>query len=280
MMEYSELVFTCEGDESWQRDLLIQDLAELGFDSFEDDSSGFKAYIATAALDLIAIERLILHLPDHFQVSYVINQIQPTNWNAVWESNFDPIIVGHQCYVRATFHEPKPVYPYEIIIDPKMSFGTGHHQTTSLMMAYLLEQDLTGKHVLDMGCGTGILAILAAKMGAKSITAIDFDPVCCTSTKENITLNQVDGVAVLCGSKEVIPNELYDVVLANINRNVLLDQLPVYAAVLKPHGQLFLSGFYEGDDIKQLTDVGRQLGLELRDKRVQDNWVAARFEQI
>jgi len=278
-MEYSELIFTCEGGENWQRDLLVQDLAELGFDSFEDSLSGFKAYIATATLDLVAIERLILHLPAHFRVSYIVNKVQATNWNALWESNFDPIIVGNQCYVRATFHEPKPVYPYEIIIDPKMSFGTGHHQTTSLMMAYLLEQDLTGKHVLDMGCGTGILAILAAKLGAEAITAIDFDPICCTSTKENSVLNQVNGITVLCGSKEVIPNELYDHVLANINRNVLLDQLPIYAAVLKPHGKLFLSGFYDGDDLKQLVDAGARFGLELREKREQNNWVAARFEK-
>ena len=278
-MEYSELIFTCEGGENWQRDLLVQDLAELGFDSFEDSLSGFKAYIATATLDLVAIERLVLNLPAHFRVSYLVNQVQATNWNAVWESNFDPIIVGNQCYVRATFHEPKSVYPYEIIIDPKMSFGTGHHQTTSLMMAYLLEQDLTGKHVLDMGCGTGILAILASKLGAEAVTAIDFDPICCTSTKENSVLNQVNGITVLCGSKEVVPNELYDLVLANINRNVLLDQLPIYAAVLRPHGKLFLSGFYDGDDLKQLVDAGARFGLELREKREQDNWVAARFEK-
>lgn len=279
MMDYSELIFTCTGGEGWQQDLLIDDLGVIGFDTFEDTSVGFNAYIATSALDIAAVENILLHLPDNFNVSYTVNKIGAKNWNSVWESNFAPIAIDNTCYVRATFHEKRPDYPYEIIIDPKMSFGTGHHQTTTLMMTYLLETELADKKVLDMGCGTGILAILAAKKHARAITAIDFDPICYASAKENVELNQVSGIQILCGSKEVIPQEHYDVILANINRNILLDQLAVYAAVLKPSGILYLSGFYDGDDLQQLVEASAQLGLNYIEKKTQDNWVAAKFEQ-
>ncbi|GAA4791628.1 50S ribosomal protein L11 methyltransferase [Olivibacter ginsenosidimutans] len=278
-MDYSELTFTCIGGEDWQRDLFIHDLAEMGFDTFEDTSTGFKAYIATAQLDFSSIEALILTLPEDFHVSYVANTIAARNWNAVWESNFEPIVVHNRCYVRATFHQPRPDIPYEIIIDPKMSFGTGHHQTTSLMIRYMLETTLMDKAVLDMGCGTGILAILAAKMGASTVTAIDLDPICYTSAQENVELNQVSGIRLVHGSKEAIPEEPYDVILANINRNVLLDQLDVYADALKSQGKLLLSGFYDGDDLQQLVEAGKKVGLSYHDKKTQDNWVAAKFER-
>lgn len=278
-MDYSELTFVCVGGEEWQQDLFINDLAALGFDTFEDTPSGFKAYIASASLDLAAIEHLLLTLPENFQVSYSVQEISPKNWNAVWESNFEPITVDKRCYVRATFHAPKPDFEYEIIIDPKMAFGTGHHQTTSLMMEYLLDSHVAGKRVLDMGCGTGILAILAAKIGAEEVVAIDYDPVCYESVKENIELNQVPAIKIYCGSKEVIPQEPYDLILANINRNILLDQLPTYSAVLKPHGQLLLSGFYEGDDLRQLEEAAIKLNLKFLEKKVKDHWVVAKFEQ-
>lgn len=278
-MDYSELTFVCDGDEGWQRDLLVNDLAAIGFDTFEDTATGFKAYIASAALDIAAIERLLLALPENFNTTYTVHAIESRNWNTVWESNFEPIIVLDRCYVRATFHEPRPNYEYEIIIDPKMAFGTGHHQTTSLMMEYLLESNLQHKRVLDMGCGTGILAILAAKIGAREVTAIDYDPICCTSVKENVELNQINNIKTYCGSKEVIPDEVYDVILANINRNILLDQLSKYAAIIKPHGLLFLSGFYDGDDLVRIMDASYSLGFKYISKKLQDNWVAAKFEK-
>lgn len=278
-MDYSELIFTSDSEDGWQQDLLINDLAEIGFDTFEETSSGFKAYIASAALDLAEVERILLKLPESFSVSYAVNKIEPQNWNAVWESNFEPIYISDKCYVRATFHEQKPNYEYEIIIDPKMAFGTGHHQTTSLMMTYLLDTNLDGKRVLDMGCGTGILAILAAKIGASEITAIDYDPICYASVKENIELNQVSNIKALCGSKEAIPDEIYDVILANINRNILLDHLGRYAESLKPNGLLFLSGFYDGDDLEQIIAASETIGLIYKDKKTQNNWVAAKFER-
>src|SRR5690606_25029937 len=155
-------------------------------------------------------------------MSYTVTTIQPQNWNALWESNFQPIFIKDKVCVRATFHEPHPDYPLEILIDPKMAFGTGHHQTTSLMMEYILEEDFDGKSVLDIGCGTGIWGILASKLLAASVVAIDNDPVCVESSKENRQLNNISNMEVFEGSFDAIPNNKFEVILANINRNILL----------------------------------------------------------
>ena len=182
-----------------------------------------------------------------------------------------------QCYVRATFHEDKPEYPYQIIIDPKMSFGTGHHQTTSMMLSFILEKNFEGKRVLDMGCGTGILAILASKKGAKSILAVDFDPICVDSVNENKVLNQVSNIEGKLGSKEVIIGLQFDIILANINRNILLDQFEVYASNLSTRGELYISGFYDGEDLEFLTEKAESLGFQFVEKKVLDTWCAATF---
>src|SRR5690606_3531787 len=158
------------------------------------------------------------------------------NWNELWESNFEPLLIADRCYVRATFHEARPEYEFEIVIDPKMAFGTGHHQTTSLMIKLMMEEELKGKNVLDMGCGTGILGIFAYMLGASQVTAIDYDELCYQSALENAALNNYPQMQVICGSKEAIPNDTYDLILANINRNILLDQLEHYKAVLASNG--------------------------------------------
>lgn len=275
-MQYSEVVFTCQGGEPWQKDVLVDDLAQLGFDTFEDTSEGFNAYIASSNLDLSSLEALLLQQVSDFNVHYIINEVVPKNWNEEWEKNFQPLAIGN-CYVRATFHDPQPQYAHEIVIDPKMAFGTGHHQTTSLMMGYLLDAEIQGKNVLDMGCGTGILAILAHKLGALHVVAIDYDQVCTASAEENKHLNQASDIEVIPGSKEAIPNSVFDVVLANINRNILLDQLDAYANILSENGLLFLSGFYDGQDLAVLRQKSAELGLEYLDHQVLDNWAAARF---
>src|SRR5690606_13495459 len=191
-MRYCEVIFTCKGGEVWQKDLLIQDVAALGFDTFEDRENGFSGYLPYAQFDASSLDQLLIGQAEGFLVDYEYREIQHENWNAVWESNFQPIVVADRCYVRATFHEARPEFPLEIVIDPKMAFGTGHHQTTAMMMEYILEQDsLQGLSVLDMGCGTGILAILAGKLGANPILAIDYDPICVESTIENVQLNNI-----------------------------------------------------------------------------------------
>lgn len=276
-MKYIEVIFQMLSGEEWQKDLLVSDLADIGFDTFEDTESGFAAYIPAANLDLQALETLMLNLDAGLEVDYKVQEIENQNWNKLWESNFNPIEVGGQCYVRATFHESKPDFPYEIIIDPKMSFGTGHHQTTSMMLQYILENDFEGKYVLDMGCGTGILAILASKKGAKAVLAVDYDEICVESVAENSGLNHVDNIEAVCGSFEMLKDRLFDTILANINRNILLEQLPQYALSINKNGELYLSGFYEQEDLTMLRDAAESLGFEFISKKVLNNWCAAKF---
>lgn len=276
-MKYSEVVFSCNGGEEWQQDVLIHELGGMGFDTFEPRDQGFAAYIASEQLDLQALESLLIQQPIGFEVTYRVNEILPQNWNDVWESNFEPVVVADQCYVRASFHPPRPTYPYEIVIDPKMAFGTGHHQTTSLIMCYMLADGLEGKVVLDMGCGTGILAILAAKLGASQVWAIDNDPVCIASVEENKMRNNVPNVVTECGSVDLISDRRFDVILANINRNILLDQLDDYARSLEVGGVLYMSGFYAGNDLEALKNAGIQHALVYENHKELDGWVAARF---
>lgn len=276
-MNYKELVFKIDSPESYATDVLIAALGEISYDTFEETEEGFKAYINEKDFDENLIKSSLGLYKDDIKFSYSVNHVEEQNWNEVWESNFEPIEIQDQVYVRATFHQPKPAFKYEIVIDPKMSFGTGHHQTTAMIMEYLLETDVKGKAVLDMGCGTAILAILAGKLGAKSLMAIDYDPVCYESTLENAALNQTENLKVLCGSKEVIPNEQYEVILANINRNILLDQIERYAEALVVGGQIFFSGFYEEPDLKMITEEANKYGINYVSHKKKDLWVAAKF---
>jgi ribosomal protein L11 methyltransferase len=276
-MNYYELLFTTITTEDYQQDLLINALGEIGFDTFEEVDFGFKAYIPTADFNEGLLEQTLSVYREMFSFSYEIMLIPQKNWNQVWESNFEPITIGSQIFVRATFHEPKPEFLYEIVIDPKMAFGTGHHQTTSMMLQWMLENDFAGKNVLDMGCGTGILAIMASKLGALTVTAIDYDPVCFESTIENAQLNNIENITALCGSKEVIPDAQFDTILANINRNILLDQMERYSEALKPGGEIYLSGFYEDPDLSIITDEAAKNGLSYISHKKDKDWVAAKF---
>ncbi len=276
-MNYVELLFTTIFQEEYQQDLLMNELAEAGFDTFEEVDFGFKAYLPAAKFNKEELDERLEPFHDLLTFSYEVNLIPQKNWNAVWESNFQPIQIKDQIWVRATFHEPRPDFPFEIVIDPKMAFGTGHHQTTSMMMDFMLDTVFTGKKVLDMGCGTGILAILAAKKGAAEITAIDNDPVCCESATENATLNHIKNIKVFCGSKEAIPNEQFDIILANINRNILLYQMEIYHNSLKPGGLLFLSGFYESPDLEILKTEALKYNLQYILHKKSQDWVSAKF---
>jgi len=278
-MQYIKAIFKFEGIEDYQQDLLISDLADLGFDTFEDSENGFTAFVIKDNFSEEDLKKLLGNYTEDFQTNYALEDVADENWNAEWEKNFSPLIIDDVCYVRATFHEPQPSYPYEIVIDPKMAFGTGHHQTTTMVMQYILAADIKDKEILDMGCGTGILAILAAKLGAKSLVAIDYDDICYESTIENAALNNVSNLSALCGSKEVIPNEQYDIILANINRNILLDQISRYAEALKPEGKIFFSGFYLDPDLGMITAECAKYGIKYVSHKQNDDWVAAQFEK-
>jgi ribosomal protein L11 methyltransferase len=278
-MNYYELFFTTIPTEDYQEDLLINALGEIGFDTFEQLDFGFKAYIPVGNFDQAQLDETLLLYQEMFSFSYEITLIPQKNWNEVWESNFEPIGIGNKIFVRASFHMPKPEFEYEIVIDPKMAFGTGHHQTTAMMLELMLENDFANTNVLDMGCGTGILAIMASKLGAAKITAIDNDPVCCDSTNENARLNHVSNITVLCGSKEAIPNEKFDIILANINRNILLDQMNCYSETLKPGGEIFFSGFYE-PDLELIKAESRIRGLTYKNQKKNKDWVASKFIKL
>ncbi|WP_374163498.1 50S ribosomal protein L11 methyltransferase [Arcticibacter sp. MXS-1] len=275
-MDYYEFSFKVTTEEDYQRDLLLQAIAEAGFDTFEETPEGFNAYISQSAYDRDLLEKALTPFYAMFRFSYEQKLIPKKNWNEVWESNFEPITIDNKCFVRATFHEPRPEFPIEIVIDPRMSFGTGHHQTTAMMIRFLLEDSMQDKRVLDMGCGTGILAILARKLGASEVTAIDYDPVCYESAIENAALNETDGIQVLCGSKEAIPHATFDVIIANINRNILLDQISRYAEAMAAGGILYLSGFYNEDCAALMEEAGRY-SFSFLDKKEQDNWAALKL---
>ena len=276
-MNYCELLFTTIITDDYQQDLLMNELADFGFDTFEEMDFGFKAYIPADQFNKTALDEILQPYHQMFTFSYDVMLIPHKNWNELWESNFEPIQIKDQIYVRATFHPAKPDFKYEIVIDPKMAFGTGHHQTTSMMMDYMLETDYLDKTVLDMGCGTGILAIMASKMGATSVTAIDYDEICYESTLENAPMNHIGNIIAICGSKEDIPDYEYDIILANINRNILIEQMNRYAEVLKPDGEIYFSGFYQEPDLEIIVEEARKHNLKYISHKESKNWVAVKM---
>ena len=279
-MQYIQVTFSFPAIEEFQQDLLIAELAEVGFNTFEDVQGGFAAFIEAATFDEGRLIEVLEEFKGQFEYNYTVSEVAAENWNEAWEKNFEPLIIAGQCYVRATFHEPRPEFPYEIVIDPKMAFGTGHHQTTTMMMEYILSMDCTNKRVLDMGCGTGILAILASKRGASELVAIDNDEVCFESTKENTELNGIHNIEAAFGGKEAIPNQNFDFILANINRNILLDQIDRYNDVLKSGGEIFFSGFYETPDLGMIKEECSKFNIQYKDHKKIGDWVAARFQKI
>ena len=276
-MQYIQVTFQFSEIEEYQKDLLIDELGSIGYNTFEDVAGGFAAFIDLDSYDADQLEAITSALDPELNCATTVAEIAAENWNEEWEKNFEPLVIDDKCYVRATFHKPRPEFPYEIVIDPKMAFGTGHHQTTTMMMQYLLEADVKDKHILDMGCGTGILAILAAKLGAKSLVAIDNDDVCYASTLENSALNNISSIEAACGGKEVIPQQQFDTILANINRNILLDQIPIYAGVLKAGGDIYFSGFYESPDLDMIKEACKDFSIEYNDHKKIGDWVAAHF---
>lgn len=262
------------------REILIAEMGELDFETFMDTEVGFEAYIQEEIFSHPALQTLFNRYRKQTRIWYELKKIPKENWNEEWEKNYDPIAVGDQIYVRATFHEAKPDVPYEIIINPQMSFGTGHHETTHQLLALQLDVDHNGKKVLDVGSGTGILAIMAAKLGAKSVAATDIDDWCIENALENFGLNDIEAEFVKQGTiHELGLKEQYEIILANINTHVLLDEMAEYNKLLADGGHLFLSGFYEMDK-PQILALATELGLKEVKSTTEKNWVALLLEKV
>lgn len=268
IMDYLVFKITCSPPFD---EILIAELADVGFESFLETESGIEAYVAEDLFDKDTCEEVFQKYSD--AMSYVQESIQRVNWNEEWEKNYAPISIGQDVYVRASFHAPRDDVKYQIVINPKMSFGTGHHATTYLMMRLLLEQDIAGKRVLDVGSGTGILAILAAKMEAGFIQAFDIDDWCVENGNENFLTNGFSLQMEKGTIGELNPKGTFDVILANINKNVLMDEMKHYSSLLKPSGKLLISGFYQSD-VPDLVKLAESLGLLRVKTDEKDKWSA------
>ena len=275
MSNYIELEFTVEPKEQGS-DVLIAQLSDIGFESFIENNSGFTAYITEDSFDETQVNIALSFCKDFFKFSYEKKIIPQQNWNKEWESNFQPIEIEGKCYIRAPFHEAKAGFIYDVIIEPKMSFGTGHHDTTQLMIGKLMSLDVKNKSLLDMGCGTGVLAIVASMTGANPITAIDIDEWSYENTLENLQKNNITNVSVFKGDATLLKGKIFDTILANINKNILLRDMPVYYNSLETKGNLVISGFFE-TDINELVKRAEESGLKLEGKQVSNTWATVHF---
>ena len=256
-------------------DILIAQLGEIGFDSFVENEEGVQAYILKDLWKEDSVKDVQILTNENFNISYDFKEIEQQNWNSEWEKNFEKIVVEDICTVRAPFHE-KPNTEFDIDIEPKMSFGTGHHETTHMMLQHILEHDFKGKSVLDMGSGTGVLAILAAMKNAGSVDAIDIDNWCYLNAVENKERNNCNQINVFEGDVSLLKDQKYNIIIANINRNILLADIPSYAKCLTKDGILFLSGFYK-EDIPVITEKCNEVGLKFEKNLEKNNWVAVKY---
>jgi len=253
-------------------------LAEAGFESFEETDTHLLAYIPekdySGQLAEAIPECQKLLQEEKASVTFIPEQ----NWNAVWESNYPPVLIADRCYIYAPFHEKKPEVEFNILIHPKMAFGTAHHETTAQIIALMLEEDFKGKEVLDMGCGTGVLAILASMKGAKHIDAVDIDTWSYNNTEENRQANHITNITTVLGDVTFLKDkkEKYDTILANINKNILMHDMPAYADTLKPGGKIFFSGFYE-TDLQEIKTKAAGLRLQYKEHHTKNSWMAAVF---
>ena len=280
-MKYIELVIEVTPFNETVTDVLSFHLGGIGYDSFVVTENVLKAYVPEKDFSEEVLKdtlhQLSIDLADLFKdidLNYTFKLIEDKNWNKEWEKNyFEPLVLSEKCVVRSSFHKIDKQYDYEITIDPKMAFGTGHHQTTYLMLQEILELDLKDKSILDIGCGTAVLAILASKMGAKHITAIDFDEWAYENAKENVLLNDISNVEVKLGEVDLVANEAFDFIFANINRNVLLQDIKHYAKSLSNGGVLIMSGFYLSD-VPAIKEECEKHGLTYKKTEEKDKWCA------
>ena len=259
-------------------EILIAQLSQLGFDSFQEHENGISAYVDSKISSEIDLKDIQILNTEEFKISFEITSVEKQNWNIKWESNFEPIYVDNICCVRAPFH-PKSDYKYDLVIEPKMSFGTGHHETTSMMISFILANEFTNSYVCDIGSGTGVLAILAEQRGANKIDAIDIDNWCYLNSLENIERNNSKNINVYEGEVEKLKNLRYDSIFANINLNVLLNDISTYAKMLNKNGVLYLSGFYK-KDINKIEQEAKNSSLKLIETKQKNDWVSLKLSKV
>ena len=276
-MNYTKITFKLTPDSEENREILVAVLADLAFESFDETEEQVLGYVPGEIFNFAEMNEITSTLP--FSVHTENEMIPDQNWNEVWEKNyFKPLLIGNRCLVRAPFHSDYEPAEFELVIEPKMAFGTGNHETTTLVAEQILNMELTGKTVLDMGCGTGILGMLASLKGAKSVTAIDIDTWSFESTVENARLNNIFNLEAKLGDASLLGNESFEIIFANIHKNVIINDLPVYESVLQSGGKLYLSGFYTHDmpDVKAKAE---SLGLQETGFQEKNNWVVYSFEK-
>lgn len=273
-MDYLKLSITLSPDKQEFRDVLMAGLADYGFESFVENDEFIEAYIPAPNFDK---NSFVIDFEPLFSITWESEHIPDQNWNEEWEKNyFKPLVIADRCVVRAPFHTDYPECEFEIIIEPNMAFGTGNHETTSMMMEFILETPQNGLNILDMGCGTGILSILSSKCGAKSVTSIDIDKWSFDATSENAPKNGCSNIKPVLGDASAIPNEIFDIIYANIQKNIIISDMQAYCKVLSPAGTLFLSGFYE-NDLADIEKFASNYDLVLKNKKTRNNWCCALF---
>lgn len=278
-MKYLEVTFTTHPCNETVNDVVSALAGDIGFESFVECEGGIQAYIQQALFNKEVLDEMISEFPiPNAKVEYTVKEAEDKNWNEEWEKNFfQPIIIGDRCVIHSTFHRDIPQAEYDIVINPQMAFGTGHHETTSLIIGELLDNDLQGKSLLDMGCGTSILAILARMRGAAPCTAVDIDEWCVRNSLENIELNGVDRISVFQGDASLLKDQRpFDVIIANINRNILLNDMKRYVSCMHPGSELYMSGFYV-DDIPVIQAEAEHNGLRFVHHKEKNRWAAVKF---
>ena len=278
-MKYFEVTFSVNPCNETATDILSALTAEIGFESFVECEGGMQAYIQQSLFDEEALKNIITDFPiPDTEITYTITEPEDKDWNQEWEKNFfQPIVIEDRCVIHSTFHKDYPKAEYDIVINPQMAFGTGHHETTSSILGELLDADLKGKSVLDMGCGTSILAILASMRGADPVTAIDIDDWCVNNSRDNIALNNINNITVELGDASLLEGRKpFDVIIANINRNILLNDMAAYTACMHKGSEIYMSGFYV-QDIDAIRSKGESLGLKFVHYREKNNWAAVKL---
>ncbi len=277
-MNHIKVYFTLTSNIPEASEILIAHLGGLGFESFVITDSGFEAYIAEEYFNYSFLSDLTTPFSD-VKIKYKYETIPDQNWNKTWEENFfEPIVIGNDVMIRGSFHKKDDKIKHDIVIDPKMAFGTGHHETTSLMIKYILEQDFKKKTVLDMGCGTGILGILCSKLVANEITGVDIEEWAYNNAIENCKINSVNNMEIMHGNATKIEKKSFDIILANINRNILLEDISQYSKAMYSGSLLILSGFYE-TDLKLINGETKKHKLSFISSKSDNNWVASSYRK-